>query len=231
MGDATSIDLNPFYQAYDRKGEGTRLKAKHIRQFSRDFVANTRFSPSMSVLEIGCGNGLFLRFLDKIGVIDFVGVDGDSRVLDEIPADLAKRVTVADFDAYLGETIGKRTFDRIVLFDVLEHFAPDGAAGLLTKLAQVLAPEGRIVIRVPNMGSPFGLGMQYNDVTHLTAFTPGALRQVARAAGLVLDGAYPQAYGSAVKEIRERLLTATLSLFMAMPPAIWTPTFIGVLRR
>lgn len=231
MGDATGIDLDPFYQAYDRKGEGTSLKAKHVRQFGRDFVVNARFSPSMSVLEMGCGNGLFLRYLDKIGVRDFVGVDGDSRILGEIPADLARRVTIADFDVYLAETIGRRTFDRVVLFDVLEHFPAAAAAALLKKLADLLAPDGRIVIRVPNMGSPFALGMQYNDVTHLSAFTPGSLRQVARTAGLALEGAYPQAYGSAVREIKERLLTSVLSAFLAMPPAIWTPAFIGVLRR
>jgi 2-polyprenyl-3-methyl-5-hydroxy-6-metoxy-1,4-benzoquinol methylase len=227
----TSIDVNPFYQAYDRQGEGTVLKPKHIRQYRNDFVVRSGFSGSMSVLELGCGNGLFLRFLDSIGVADFVGVDGDTRVLGELSAALRDRVVIADFDAYLAKTTGQRTFDRVVMFDVLEHFPPADAAALLGKVGGILAPEGRIVIRVPNMASPFGLGMQYNDVTHLTAFTPGALRQVARTAGLTLHSAHPQAYGSARREMRERLLTSVLSFFMAMPPPIWTPAFIGVLGR
>ena len=59
----TNISKNEFYQAYERKGQGTVLKAKHIRQFHKDFVEASEYKPEMSVLELGCGNGLFLRFL------------------------------------------------------------------------------------------------------------------------------------------------------------------------
>ena len=62
------IRENEFYGAYDRRGQGCLLKRKHIRQFGKDFVASSGFAPTMSVLELGCGNGLFLRYLDHLGV-------------------------------------------------------------------------------------------------------------------------------------------------------------------
>lgn len=70
------------------------------------------------------------------------------------------------------------------MFDVLEHFTAEGAVDLLRKVESVLSPGGKIVVRVPNMSSPLALPMQYNDVTHLSAFTPGSLSQIGRSAGL-----------------------------------------------
>lgn len=230
MSESTAISRNLFYQAYDRRAQGAQLKSKHLRQFDRDFVAAAGFTPSMSVLEMGCGNGLFLRYLDAVGARDFVGVDGDPRVLGEMPPALAEKVRIADFADFFANHDGRR-FDRVVLFDVLEHFDAEGAVWLLSSIAGLLADGGRIVVRTPNMASPFGLGVQYNDVTHLSCFTPGSLRQVGKVAGLDVVCFRPQAYGSWYREARERLLTGVLSWFMAAPPMIWTPNLIAVYEK
>lgn len=231
MNQHTHINANPFYQAYQRAGQGTDLKKKHIRQFTKDFVEASGFRPGMSVLELGCGNGLFLRFLDRIGVSDFGAVDGDARVLDEVPPHLRDRVAISDFDAFFAAADPGRRFDRVVLFDVLEHFPADGAAALLRHIASVLAPGGKVVVRVPNMSSPLALGLQYNDVTHLSAFSPGSLSQVGRTAGFPQVAFFPQAYSSRGKEIRERILTRTVSWFLSAPPMIWSPALIAVFSK
>ncbi|MBF0326243.1 MAG: class I SAM-dependent methyltransferase [Alphaproteobacteria bacterium] len=231
MSEHTSINTNPFYQAYQRKGQGTVLKKKHVRQYMKDFVEASSFKPGMSVLELGCGNGLFLRFLDSIGVTDFEAVDGDSRVLGEIPEHLKDKVSISDFSSYFSRASANLRFDRVVLFDVLEHFSADGAAALLGEIATALAPGGKVVVRVPNMSSPLALGMQYNDVTHLSAFTPGSLSQVGRSAGFPQAEFFPQAYSSVSKEIRERILTKTVSWFLSAPPEIWSPAVIAVFSK
>ncbi len=225
----TSISQNEFYGAYARTGQGCTLKSKHVRQFNKDFVEASGFDRRMSVLEMGCGNGLFLRFLDRIGVAHFMGVDGDPRVLGEMPAHMAGRVRISDFAQFFAEHPAEETFDRVVMFDVLEHFSPEDGANLLRSIAPLLAPGGCIVIRTPNMGSPWGLGVQYNDVTHRTCYTPGSLRQVAQVAGFSLVSVRGQAYGSWYREQRERVLTGVMSWFLAAPPQIWSPNFIGVL--
>lgn len=231
MSEDTRINANLFYQAYQRKGQGTVLKKKHIRQFMKDFVEASGFQRGMSVLELGCGNGLFLRFLENIGAADFEAVDGDSRILDEIPPHLKDRVSISDFDTYFARVGTDRQFDRVVLFDVLEHFTADGAVALLRQIGAVLAPGGKVVVRVPNMSSPLALSMQYNDVTHLSAFTPGSLSQVGRSAGFPQVTFFPQAYSSLGKEIRERIFTRTVSWFLSAPPMIWSPAVIAVFSK
>ncbi|MBT6096733.1 MAG: class I SAM-dependent methyltransferase [Rhodospirillaceae bacterium] len=231
MSNSTNINQNQFYQAYDRKQQGTVLKAKHIRQFRKDFIEASGYCNGMSVLELGCGNGLFLRFLAYLGVENFIGVDGDSRIMEEIPVELASTVRISDFADYFSNEAPERPFDRIVLFDVLEHFTPEDAAILLKSASEILSPDGRIVIRVPNMASPLALGVQYNDVTHRTAFSPGSIRQVASVAGLAPETFRAQAYTSRYREIRERAFTSVISWFLAMPPMIWSPNMIAVLKK
>ncbi len=231
MSKLTSVSQSKYYQAYDRKDQGTVLKAKHIRQFRKDFVEASHYQSSMSVLELGCGNGLFLRYLKQLGAKDIVGVDGDPRILDQMPAALAAMVHICDFNDFFASQPAGRQFDRVVLFDVLEHFTPEDATALLTSAASLLSDQGRVVIRVPNMASPLALGVQYNDVTHKTAFSPGSLRQVARTAGLSPVSFRAQAYTSRYREIRERVLTTVVSWFLAMPPMIWSPNLIAVLKK
>lgn len=225
------ISKNDFYGAYERSGQGCVLKGKHIRQFNKDFVVASGFSSHMSVLELGCGNGLFLRFLNHICVKEFIGVDGDPRVLGEMPDGLSGHVHISDFSDFFISRAPEDTFDRVVMFDVLEHFSPGDGASLLRSIAQLLAPGGKVVIRTPNMASPWGLGVQYNDVTHRACYTPGSLRQVAKVAGFRLASAVPQAYGSRYRELREQMLTGVLSWFLAAPPQIWSPNFIAVLEK
>jgi len=228
MSNSNRVSENVFYQAYDRAGQGTILKSKHIRQFRKDFVEASDYRPEMSVLELGCGNGLFLQFLANFGVDDFMGIDGDPRILDQLSSELVPAVNVLEFADYFASELADRRFDRIVLFDVLEHFSPDDATDLLKSVAEIMNNDGRIVVRVPNMSSPFALGVQYNDVTHRTAFSPGSIRQVASVAGLKPVTSRPQAYTTTFREIRERVLTSVLSWFLAMPPMIWSSIMIAV---
>lgn len=229
MFETNKVDMNEYYKAYRRSGMGVKLGDKHLRKFKHDFVKTSNFSPEMSVLELGCGNGLFLQFLNKIGTNNFLGVDRDARILDEISPELQEHVLISDFADFFASTLNER-FDRVVLFDVLEHFSLEKSVELLQSIRSILFDDGRIVIRIPNLSSPFSLEVQFNDVTHRTAFTPGSIAQVAKVAGYETTGIYPQAYASWRKEMRERLLTRTLSWFLAMPPTIWSPLMIVVLK-
>src|SRR3989338_11279997 len=65
-----------LYRAH-RDRSAVVLKPKHLRQFDREFADLTQARPGMAVLEIGCGAGLFLRYLEARGYRDIVGVDSD----------------------------------------------------------------------------------------------------------------------------------------------------------
>jgi len=225
------IAENPFYTAYERQGLGVTLKKKHVRQFEIDFVKRSEYQPSLSVLELGCGNGLFLQFLQSIGSTDFKGIDGDPRVLDEMSESIGKHVQISDFDDYFSTGADDKKFDRIVLFDVLEHFSTDDALSLMKKIHNRLSADGRVVLRVPNMSSPLAMPVQYNDITHLSTFNPGALGQLGMASGYSAIDIFPQAYGTLRRELKEKALTSVVSWFLAQPPKLWSPAIVAVLHK
>ena len=83
-----------------------------------------------SILDLGCGNGLYPRLYQHLGVQDVLGVDGldlSATVLDDRTyreCDLQK-----PFDA------GRR-FDLVVCLEVLEHLYPEASAELLDSIAR-----------------------------------------------------------------------------------------------
>ncbi len=120
--------------------------------------------------------------------------------------------------------------DRIALFDVLEHFSPYEGVDLLLKLNALLTETGRIVVRVPNVSSPWGLQYQFHDLTHKALYTPGSLRQLALAAGLDCVACLPQWRGNRVKQWTEAGLNALLRRLLTETPEIMSANMIGVLR-
>jgi cyclopropane fatty-acyl-phospholipid synthase-like methyltransferase len=224
--------VDSFYATYAgfKDYQTPVLGQKDVRQMDRDVWTPAKFGPGMSVLEIGCGTGLFLAYLHAKGLDDIVGIDHDPDLAEVMPADVRDAFIVADMWDYLGGEGGARRFDRIAMFDVLEHFTPADGLMLLQTLRGMLAEGGRIVLRVPNMASPWGAAYQFGDLTHRAAYTPGSLRQLAIAAGLEVVACYGQPSGSAWRWLLDRAFHRVLSKAVATPPAVWTPNVYAVLR-
>lgn len=125
------------------------------------------------VLEIGFGNGAFLTFCRYLGW-NVIGVEWERE--------LCERARNAGFlvAANLSELPSKQQFDLIVLFDVLEHISADQLVDFTRTLADHLAPDGALLLRVPNGDSPFGRHHQHGDLTHVTTFGEFKLQQLAR---------------------------------------------------
>lgn len=203
------------------------LRPKTVRRFDAQIWRPAGFAPSMRVLELGCGTGGFLLYLKARGVTDFLGVDADSNLADVIPPDIRDRVELDD--AFTVLRAGRGTFDRVVLLDVLEHFTPSGAAGLIGLVREVLRPGGKVVIRVPNGESPWGRRLQHGDLTHLTAFTKASLTQLADACGLKLERAYGQREGPLLRRASDAMIHGLLSRAILSPPDVWEANLYVIL--
>ena len=229
MTDDAAETLYRAYRDYKHYTTPT-LKPKHVARFEREFWAPLECRPDMAMLEIGCGTGLFLAYLESKGVRDFLGVDHDPELAPFIPPAAAAHFRAVDVWAFLAEESGER-FDRMALFDVLEHFSINEGLRLLTRLRALLKPGGRILIKVPNAASPWGAQFQYGDLTHKAAYTPLSLRQLADAAGYRWLGARPHVLGSPVRQVLDRILHAGLSRMLASPPELWSANFFGLIAR
>ena len=228
----SSPDIDPFYAVYRRyKNYVTPvIRPKHMRRWDRDVWGPAAFRTDMSVLEVGCGTGPFLAYLHAKGVNDFIGVDHDPDLADVVPQAFRDRLVIGDLWDYLSGAATQRRFDRIALFDVLEHFTYADGLKMLTAMRGMLRDQGRIVLRVPNVSSPWGVAFQFGDLTHRAAYTPESLRQLALACGLAVTACYPHRLGSPVRQVVDRAFHGVLSKLVATPPAIWTANLYAVLE-
>jgi SAM-dependent methyltransferase len=101
-----------------------------------------------SVLDIGCGNGGFLRSLARLGDYKLHGIELPGPAADRaatVPGIHLQRRPIAPGDYPSG------SFDLITLFHVIEHLpAP---ADLFSQASTLLKPGGHLLLSLPNCGS------------------------------------------------------------------------------
>jgi SAM-dependent methyltransferase len=127
-------------------------------------------------LDIGCGNGGFLRALSAARPgWTLVGTELDGRHREDVLAIAGVETLVAAADP--AEVEGR--FDLVSLVHVLEHIVDP--AGFLSRVADRLADDGVLLIQVPYFPrNPFELLI----ADHCSHFTPATMTRLLGAAGL-----------------------------------------------
>lgn len=134
------------------------------------------------ILDIGCGDGKFLFFLQQNGYTGIEGLELSSQQAEEARKHIKCPVYVIDDTcAFLWEH--PSTYQIITLNDVLEHVPKKEVVSFLRAVFEALQPGGNAVINVPQVSGFTSLFCRYNDFTHETLFTEMSLRQVLSLAG------------------------------------------------
>lgn len=217
-----------FYDSYAAyKGYATpSVGPKQMRRFDAEIWRPAACDAGMSFLEIGCGTGAFLAYLRAKGVTRFLGIDHDPALAEVVAPELRAHFRAEDVWATLDRP---ESYDRVVLLDVLEHFSPEDGRRLLAAIRARLAPGGRVVVKVPNAASPWGLAYQYGDLTHRTAFNSLSLRQLAAASGFAPPMLYAQRQGSRRRAFTDALVHKVLDWALLNPPEFWSANLYAVL--
>lgn len=225
--------MSIFYDTYGTSKNYTTpdLSPKHIRRFDQEVWGPARMDVNMRCLEVGCGTGQFLAYLDYKGIADFQGFDLDPALSEIVPPHVRNRFSVAEVHVFLATNKSLPPFDRIFMFDVFEHFTPEDGHALLVNIVTILKPGGAVVLKMPNVGSPWGLQFQFGDLTHLAGYTPDSIRQMATAVGLTCTSCHPHLLGSRSRQRTDRLIQWILNRLVATPPAIWEGNFYAILTK
>ena len=206
---AIPVDLSPYYPKgyYSLKplsvDPGVSLKARarawrlrhYLSGWHAEFLWKPLFGgrelfpwlrrlgvqPSDRVLDVGAGNGSFLRDLRLFGFKDLTGIDPFlDKDLDYAPGFKVLKQGLEEV---------KGSYDLITAHHSLEHM-PDQAAAM-THMAELLAPGGRLLIRIPVVPSvawdAYGINWVGLDAPrHLYLHSLHSLGQLAAGAGLEL---------------------------------------------
>lgn len=216
-----------FYTSY-RDRSATNFKPKHIVQYDHEFGTLTGADKSMSVLEIGCGTGLFLRYLESRGYTDVVGVDMDKKLADALDDLQSSKVYLDDVSSVLSTELAGRQFDRIVMLDVAEHLQMDVLTDLMKTLTRHIKPGGRLLLRVPNVESPWGLKMFFGSFDHVTPLGPGRMWELGLLTGWSCDQVFPQEPRPILRRLKERLINKIIGSMLSYHPDIWTANLLAV---
>jgi SAM-dependent methyltransferase len=135
----------------------------HLSRRLHDAFALADVRPGMRVLDVGCGRGEILRHCMRLGVeahgMDYAAVA--ARMSRDVVTSEVER-TVADGDGAphvpgVCQADAKLLpfpsgyFDRVLMFDVVEHLFPWELHQAYLEIARVLKPDGRLVIHTaPN---------------------------------------------------------------------------------
>jgi len=137
---------------------------------------------SARILDIGCGDGKFLFFLQNKGYRNIEGLEMSAQQADEAGKHIGCPVyVVEDTGAFLRKH--PVAFQTITMNDVLEHVPKAETVEFLRAILGALRPGGNVVINVPQVSGFTSLFCRYNDFTHQTLFTEMSLKQVTALAG------------------------------------------------
>jgi SAM-dependent methyltransferase len=112
------------------------------RELVAALIADRRPIEGTSVLDVGCGSGVTMRFLRDLGATRTIGVE-------VAPEALGPESQKSD-DIIIGDIMSldiDEPFDVILMLDVLEHIENDEQA--VKRVSEFMAPDGLLIVSVP----------------------------------------------------------------------------------
>jgi len=148
------------WKKWDSKSFGALTYADKIYYESELKSFNINKKTKLNVLEIGYGNGSFLRYANTKGW-NVTGIEQNHELYESAKSE--------GFNVFLDEDLHKleqEEYDLIVAFDVIEHIQKESLVDFFKRIRNLLKKGGYFISRYPNGDSPFGLYYFNGDVTH-----------------------------------------------------------------
>ena len=169
-------------------GRPANLLPNREAVFRKLFLPSVPASKNARILDVGCGYGEFLHFLQLEGYTATKGIDlneGELHVGRMLGVENLERAESLEFLRH-----SREEFDFISAIDVMEHVPKDKVLEFLDLIYASLHPGATFLCQVPNAAA-FCVSYTYGDFSHETPFTASSLQQVLELANFVDIGVFP----------------------------------------
>jgi 2-polyprenyl-3-methyl-5-hydroxy-6-metoxy-1,4-benzoquinol methylase len=198
------------------------------KAFARECAKLLPEDKDSKILDVGCGVGHFLYFLDHSGYRNCLGIDISPEQVAFCRDNVTDNVEMADAFEFL--KLKPDYYDVVFSNNFIEHLDANQLLQFILLVNFSLKKGGTVILRTPNMASPFASGAFWTEITHITPFTERSLVQLLSLGKFDEIRTYPAAC-----RLPHRLVLTIYKLiilsFWVRPPRIVTPAILGVGRK
>jgi 2-polyprenyl-3-methyl-5-hydroxy-6-metoxy-1,4-benzoquinol methylase len=208
MVDYKKIIYENYYTTHNKNLYGVNSVAKIEANFplwKRHFAKFLPANKDAALLDIGCGDGSFVYWLQTMGYKNAVGIDLSQEQI-AVGTELGiSNLSCIDLRDFLKASPVK--YDFIIARDVIEHFTKNEVFEILMLINEHLKIGGKFVMQVPNGEGLYYTSIFYGDYTHEMAYTGRSVSQIALNTGYKASQCFPlgPVPTSAVSTIRSML--------------------------
>jgi SAM-dependent methyltransferase len=210
---AEAVDLGRYYADYPLKKQRLTFSERVGYRNRLRLLERAGFDRSDRILDFGCGAGLFVRFLQDLGLPRVFGYDAF------VPAHADPRRL-------------EESYEAIVSFDVIEH--ADDPRAFLGSLTRLLRPGGLFLIGTPNADNVSlarKLDPSLHPPYHRHILAEKILLSLGREVGLEVTRISRRSfYDSLVPTVNSRFMWRYVERRGALDAAV-EPPHIGVILR
>ena len=123
-----------------KKGFIGKIIYKKYPYMFLDMISRIKINYNTKILDVGCGAGNFLYFLNKMGFRNLVGVDPyiEEDIIDG---------NIKIFKRTINDLPNNKKFDLIISSHSFEHISKQ--LGMLVKISKILSENGACLLRMP----------------------------------------------------------------------------------
>jgi ubiquinone/menaquinone biosynthesis C-methylase UbiE len=147
-----------FLSACEGYDEFLASEGEHLSRRLKQSFEVAAVEPGMKVLDVGCGRGEIMRHCAALGAAAYgfdyapVAVRMTQKLIESVADDLQGRIISAVQADAKCIPFPSGVFDRVLMFDVVEHLQPWELHAAFLEVRRVLKPDGRFIIHTaPNI--------------------------------------------------------------------------------
>lgn len=131
---------------YQTRGEYHRFISKNWSYYplymaKKEFIIHflEKFHRDITIIDIGCGEGVFIDELRKIGFKNIIGVDKNYSSKIVIRGDI------------MNLPFRNNSFDVALLLDIIEHIPLESQKSAVNEVKRIIKNNGLLIVSVPNL--------------------------------------------------------------------------------